>query len=700
MADNNVFITGAAEGAFAEALNGIPPWATQKTAEDIEKLLNKLLGVQSKALAQAIKCCKGAGGDGTTNPKQVNDELDKLAKHLKRTNEENGKKRKRDKEEDKEYKDKENRSKKSRALELLQQKITSGIVGVGDKVKDVFTSYVSISDDLYQSGINLLNGNNSTTESFESMQQMVTLTGLRLETFQKVVDKYTQSINAVGISKFAKTISKSNLELTRLGYNSEQQADLIGTLIESESSYSDIRNKSAEQLSNDAIRFGKDIRNLSQLTGQSIEKLKQNNLTLSKTNEAWVLAARLGPEATERIRGIANAFEDSDVKDLVMKFASSVSTANEDIFKTLNTAGLGAEAVQLQQIFQSAARGTISQEEALRRASDISIKIQQNRAKVEALEAQRLAKNPEASRAISMFRSLSETGGRLSRATRQQTEAARESAAGVSSLQTQWERFLSTPEQAFRPLNSQINIATAGLAAFNDMLKLNIDRFESSTRSWIGVGAMVAGALGTIYLAVKSGSSLLTDAFGKSSKGVGAAGKELGGTVGRVGSTLGFLAKGLGVVGAAFAGYEIGDKIVNPLIDGFISKMTGRENTLGGWLYDTFSSDNKKVEEMLRPNQVNAKPATTQAPPARSTPPVQTKIESPSAVPPEETRPSPAATAAAPAPAEAAMDKPSKSSDINSTLAYQNTLLVQLLESSQVLVSVNKDILKYSKVHS
>ena len=83
--------------------------------------------------------------------------------------------------------------------------------------------------------------------------------------------------------------------------------------------------------------------------------------------------------------------------------------------------------------------------------------------------------------------------------------------------------------------------------------------------------------------------------------------------------------------------------------------------------------------------------------------PKASTLKSPSAVsttPPAEVPNAPSGVPATPTGVVAGIENPPRTSDINSVLSYQSAILVQILESSQNLVSVNRDILKYSKVHS
>lgn len=704
MADNSVFITGAAEGAFATALNGIPPWATQKTAEDIEKVLNKMLGVQGKMLAQAIKCCKAAGGDGSTNTKTVNDELDKLARGLKRINEEDAKKKKREKAAEKEDDDELGRSKKKRATDELLQKGLTDLAGAGSKILAVQKQYFITSNDLFKSGVNLLNGNNTTTSSMMSLNQMVTLTGLRLETFQKVVEQFASSINAVGVNKFAKTISLTNSRLIALGYSSEQQAELIGTMIEAESSFSDLRGKNEKQLADDAVRLGKQMTRLSLITGQSAEQLQKQYIQFSKSTDSYVTASVFGAEAAKNLNLLASSAKDTDIGAMFAEIGSAVNPVITATYQSLAKAGAGAQADELVRITTAARDGVISAEEALKQSAAVAKSL--NSAQVQALKIQQQAGNEGAGAALKAFGKLTAIGNTTAEATGDQTDAAIAAQASLSRFSTALERTRSLAQEAFPLLESQVNLASFALEKFNAVIRTGTDLFQAETRAWIAVGIEVAAVLAGVVLAtkgVKGTIGLLTDVFGNSSKGIEAAGKGTTGAISKLGSSLGFLAKGIGAAGAAFVGYEIGDKVINPLINGAISTLTGRENTLGSAIYDLFNKDNEEIKKTLNGTN-SAKPVagvqTPKASPSVPKEPAPSTVKSPSAVPPDTARESPSAVPpASPAP-QAATVQPPDTKDINSVLTYQSALLAQILESSQALVSVNRDILKYTKVHS
>lgn len=677
MADNSVFITGAAEGAFVEALNGIPPWATQKTAEDIERVLNKILGVQSKALAQAIKNTTAAGGSGSSNSKTVNDELDKLAKNLKRVNEEDAKRKKREKEEDKEGKDRLGRFKKEKVLEDMRLRSMTAMAGWGSKILGIQKQYFETSEDLFKSGVNLLNGNDSTTSSMMSLNQVVTLTGLRLETFQKVVEKYSSSINAVGINKFAKTLSLTSTKLIALGYSSEQQAELLGTLVESESSYMDIRSKSQQELANDAERLGKQMTRLSILTGQSNAQLQENLKSLAKNTDSTVVAAVYGDKAAERMNTFAASFKDADVGAMFQKLAAATQPSITKTFQALAQAGQAPLAEEFTRIAVSARDGAISAEEAQRRTTEMAQRVNSTTLQSLALLADKGVEG--AAETLSVITKLRTQGNTTSKATGKQVDAAIESQAALSRFSTALEQTRSLAQRTFPLLETQVNAASWALEHFNSVVMSVTDIFSATVRSWIAIG--VQAFSGIVIAAQMLGVNLMT------------------------------LLSPIAKVTAAFAaGYGIGTLIYemisnfqwfNNMMD---TVFSGLDHILqyipgvGSDAKERIAAKEKSKSTIEAQQSVQKSTISVPKEPAPST------IKSPSAVPPTppaETNDSTSGrSASAPPPTTTATLPQPNTNDINSVLTYQNALLTQILESSHTLVSVNRDILKFAKVHS
>ncbi len=705
MADSTVFISGGDPDGIRNAFSGLPAWATQKTVEDIENQLKKINNTLSKDFLDALK--KATGGSGNSDDsKKVNDELEKLAKNLRRVNEEDAKRKRLQKDEDKEGKDRLGRTKKQRLQDELLTRGLTAMIGAGTKILAIQKQYFTTSEDLFKSGVNLLNGNDTTTSSMMALNQIVTLTGLRLETFQKVVEKYNSSINAVGVNKFAKTLSLTTTKLIALGYNSEQQAELLGTLVESESSYMDIRNKSQEQLAEDAERLGKQMTRLSLLTGQTNAQLQENLKSLAKNTDSTVVAAVYGEEAAKRMNVFASSFKDADIGAMFQKLAAATQPAITKTFQSLAQAGQAPLAEEFTRIAVAARDGAISAEQAQKQTSDLAQKVNSTTLQSLALLADKGVEG--AAETLSIITKLKTQGNTTSKATEKQVDAAIESQAALSRFSTALAKTASLGERTFPLLEKQVNLASAALEKFNGAVISATDIFSAETRSWIAIGIEVfAGfaflAKGTKALTggfdvLRSGASLLWDGISALGRGVAFVGRGLLSLAGPIAA----------VIGAFAAGYAVGTAIhamlsnfdwFNNMMDKIFSGLDHILKYIPG-----LSSDAKERIATKEKLAAQAQAPTTGRKAAISVPkePAQSTIKSPSAVPPGPEKAPVLASDGSPVQAATTpnMEKPQTSNDINSALNFQGSILAQILDSTQSLVSVNREILKYTKAHS
>jgi len=598
MADNSVFITGASSGAFTDAFSELPPWATESTALQIEKYLRKSFDVQSKIFDAIKKMGSGSGaGSNKLSPedaKKVNDELDKLAKNLKRNNEEDAKKRKRNKDLEKDEKEELLRGKKKKAQDEKMSLIFGAIASVGNNVLGVYKDYIDVYDSMYQSGINVMNGQNSTASGFETLNQVVNLTGLRLQTLQKVAEKYASTVNAVGFVKFAKSIAMTNTRLQALGYSSEAQAELIGTLMESEMGYADIRNKSADQIAADAIKLGAQLGKLSQTVGLSREQLQENLKATSKSTESAFVFAKYGKEAADKLNAAASGIKDSGLRDMFMQLASAANPAQVKGYNELVQAGLGDVAQQMDAL----AKGMMNMDpvEFQKKFSALSGYIEQQTGRMGNLTNLLGQGGEEAARILNAFY---QQGRSVSKATEGQQDNATRTQASIAGLQTQMESFAATLQKAFFPLEKQVDLVTKGLTLLNGAIDRSIAAFEAETRSWVGVGLIIAGlisslvvgkkTLGTIFDILKGGASMLGRAVTGIGRGIASAGslilkagKSIGSVIGRVASSAGSVGSILGRIGGFFL------RFLGPLAALYAAFELGK--AIGSVLYETLSS--------------------------------------------------------------------------------------------------------------
>jgi len=88
-------------------------------------------------------------------------------------------------------------------------------------------------------------------------------------------------------------------------------------------------------------------------------------------------------------------------------------------------------------------------------------------------------------------------------------------------------------------------------------------------------------------------------------------GSLLGGLGSLVSGTVGTLAAGAaGVAAAGAGGYMLGSKVLNPLINKGISAATGKDNTLGGWIYDKMHPETKDAVIPKRNDKLQAVKST------------------------------------------------------------------------------------------
>lgn len=506
MADNSMFITGTASGAFTEAFSDLPAWASEKTAMQIEKHLRKSFDIQSKIFDQLRKSVSGTTGKmSPEETKKFNSELDKAARSLKRNNEEDEKSLKRKRDLGKIDEERLRNGKREAESSGFMQTIASNIVALGTSVLNVNKDYIDTYDALYKSGINVLNGNNTTADGFTALNNVVNLTGMRLQTLQKIAEKYAQTINATGFTKFAKAISISSESLNKLGFSNESAAELIGTMIESESGFMDIRRKSATQISQDAIRFGRELDRLSKTVGMSREQLQENIKQESKTAEASLLYATRGEQATKNLLAATAGLAPDMRKSLIEMAAVSSPAAQSELYQKLAASGMGDVAEQLMSIVN---KGMAGGPEEFNAAMESFSKGLRESGRISQLAA---IWDGTGKAGGDLITAIMQYGGIISEATEGQKNDAQNTQASVARVQTELESLAATMQKVFSPLTEQVNYVADALKGLNSATELLTKTIDTEIRSWVGLGAMVA-AFG---LSVVAGTAAVGAFFAK-----------------------------------------------------------------------------------------------------------------------------------------------------------------------------------------
>lgn len=594
MSDNSVFITGAASGAFTDALSGLPPWATEDTASRIEGILRKTLNLQTKALTQLVKNATGSGGN-SLNPKDANDELDKLVKNLAAENKQYpGRK--------KAWKDEEDREKKRSSwwaktkTEWPRTIMAMGLLAdigthVSKTLKENFDTYTMLN----AAGVNLMQGMEGAADGFISLQQITALTNVRYTELAKAMEKYSTSVNSFGVGKFAKTIGAASTGLGKFGFSTKESADLLGTLLDTQRNFSDISNKTMAETTEKLTALGKNVFRLSLATGQSRAAIMNNMEAISKSTEANVLAGQIGDDAAEGMSTWLGSFKDQNLaKDMLALMAEPIKPLN-DTFMNFTKVGLGGFA-QSYTRFTEDLKGMPAE---MKTAAFKSF-VESNKPMIDA-EIQRLSilRTSEAKASRDQLVRMRQQADAMTIV--DEAEAKRQEATNTArtNMSKAWEATLSKLQQAFSPSIGMLETLTKSLTYLNKQLDSLIGlygKLDQSTRdniaialSLAGVLAAVAGGAGILIKAFKLFGSLVSSIpglgwLGGSEKGSGSRSGSRGSTnrgtrsgSGRKGSPdlLEKIGKGIGDIGKGL-GTGIGG-----LLEGFLTGLAKGLTALG-----------------------------------------------------------------------------------------------------------------------
>jgi len=727
MADTT-FISGVADGAFEKAFGELPEWASEETALAIENTLNKILGIQSKTFAQLLKTAT-AGGTGLSakDVEDTNKELVKLSRQTNKLNEENTKKLKLDKKEADLKKD----NLKNWAKDTFSMKSMMGdLVIAGAAIQKVFMSNVSTFDQLYSSGINVMSGFDGAANGFEALQQLTTLTGVRFTELSATIVKYNTAINSFGLGKFAKTLDAARPSLTQFGYSAKESADLLGVYLQSQQGYSDVNSKTQEQVQKDLVKFGERVTRVSQATGILRSKLLENIDAISQSVDMNLLANRIGDAGAASTSEFIASFKDKKLGQAFLSMMTDTIKPLNSTFMDFQKTGFGGFGQKLMNFTQSLEG--LSPEEAAKRtaefakANDAELKMMVSRGK---LLSQAGVKEADGMMQVAV--GLQQQGRTYKEVSKADQAKADATAKASKDLQNQWEKLMATLQAAFAPTIPMLQSLAEGLKWITTKFSELTAAFDPSTRALIGAGAIIVGIIAGLKLTsalMGSIPSLIKTMFGGGQRGSrtnpmyvvdigssgGMPGMDKGGKGGKGGKgkwagRAASVGKGLaGGVGGILAGIGL-DYATDELkksghnqaaaatdIASSAASFAGTGALLGsfigpiGTLAGAIIGGGTGALYGAYNNWETISPST----------PKSSTIDSPSASKPTDALDNKPGSDTSTTTGESATNKSSRSNEINSTLTYQTAILTQILEASQNLVSVNRDILKYAKVHS
>ena len=781
MADNSTFITGVADGAFdgafEDAFGDLPAWASDITARNIQGVLSKTLDLQTKSFTKMIKALEDSKKSGSqVDADKAKKSMEDFAKEVDKEREKKKKNSKLDDEEDKK------KTKRQVATESASKLFLVTLSKLSDGIKSAFTDSVSTFDQLYKAGIDTVSGFESASNGLEALQQLSTLTGIRFTELAKTMEKYSTAVNSFGVGKFGKVLSATKLQLTGFGYSVTEAADLLGAYLESQQGFADVNSKTQAQVQKDLLTFGARITGLSQATGISRDKMLENIDAISQSIEANILSGQVGADAAAGTLEFISSFKDKNVGQAFLKMMTDSIKPLNSTFMDFQKTGFGGFGQKMQAFTQSL-QGLDPREQARRTAEFAKANDQELQMMISRANMLDQAGVEGASGVLQFATGLRQTGLTYKEVSAKEREKADLTEKATKDFQNQWERLMSQLQQAFAPTIPMLISLAHGLVWVNTQIEKFAGLFDSATKSWIGVGIVVAttalsfkqmfqyvskivpflgrllGVVGLLYTAFEIGYSIGTELYNVLSKfdvfndfmdgifdtifntfddivasavwigkGLWSAGQWV---VDAAKSIAGFISDSVKTISGLIPdwvknAFSIMLTPLNFIIDGIASVGTGLWTAIKDifnifvtrqqWIADIFNSVIGSIKSLFSwipgvnsntspsspaPSAVSL-PTPTPPPTAQTSTPKPSTLNSPSQVsttPASDSKPE-AQVKEPLKPNGSGIEKPTSGSDINNMLGYQTSLLEQLVQSTNSLVSVNKDILKYTRVHT
>lgn len=187
-------------------------------------------------------------------------------------------------------------------------KLIAGVELAGDALGALYDNATALSDatlQAYDSGVVFSGGMHEVAKTMDA-------TGLGLEKFQKVILRNSQVVSAVGIPRL-QVLSESFKTLTNrgvdLGTDLEGAQQTLLSYMEIQRASGQLTKKDDKELTTGAMAYGKQLNELSQLTGKRRDQLDQEVKEHIKRPRLQIMLSTLGTDARaaaeQGIRGLA-----------------------------------------------------------------------------------------------------------------------------------------------------------------------------------------------------------------------------------------------------------------------------------------------------------------------------------------------------------------------------------------------------------
>jgi hypothetical protein len=452
MSDNSVFITGIAEGAFDQ----IPRWATEKAVEDLGKILLRI-----------EKNTKGSGS-GNGSPADDLDIASKQKKLDKEAVENSTTLGKLAKKTNKLF---ESLNTQSGRLLLSLTLLDVAMGKIWSAVKENAEMY----DQLYKAGISVVDVSAGTTSGFQSLAMAANYSSMTVRDFGAILEAYSGA-NAVGALKFAKSLPETQKNLAKFGYDLKGAAEVTGAYLDSMMGVTDMQNKSAEEITDGAIEFGKSISALSIATGMSRKQLLQQTAAIAASTDANVIAAASGSRAALSASAFAASFKDQRIGQDFLKMMSSKLPALNDTFQNFVKGGIGGIGSQLSRFSKSLVG--MDPEEAEQKTKQFVDSLGNLDAVIQQQQLLAEAGNQNAAENVKTLVGLQQHARSIIKKSDADIAQSKKANAALNEFKNQWGRLTSIFSRTFYLMIPVIKAATIALSILNPVLDFVADGFR------------------------------------------------------------------------------------------------------------------------------------------------------------------------------------------------------------------------------
>jgi hypothetical protein len=516
------------DGFSDDALANLPAWAKEDTLADILQVLKSTMSMQDnhfKNLEAALKSFTGvkssSGGQEEQDPKLIGQVNDELKKHLKFAKDEADQEKREKKDWDKKNKRNATDEKQYGALSKKALAFDAALLAldyITEKGIEMIKLNVKVYTDLYNAGVNLVDLSSGITDGFQSLGHVVALSGIRLNDLNNILSKYSTTVTVFGTQKVVKASNLAYKSLSALGFSATEGLEFTASYLNAVKGFTNIQNLSAQEVADQASKFGASMRTISLLTGQSTEELMKKFDALAKSTDAFVLTSQVGADASKNLLAFTSSLKDQNLAKQLLGTITAPIKQTDEVVNALLASGQGRIAQQYMEVSQrikAAAAAGASPEEQAEMLRQFAASVHLTSAEIQNLQLQNTAASKATVSFVNSMNQYSRDTAPLTAQKKKEIEQANKSAQASKRITDAWNRITSAIERMFAPTAGLLEFFGDAVTKVADVVDWVADKLEGTG---IPIIATVIGSLVSFGMTLVRGARLITNIFGGAPK--------------------------------------------------------------------------------------------------------------------------------------------------------------------------------------